>query len=936
MPTGSLANATSLSATVQSTGRTTVVSQTFAATPVVSFDSLTDFDQTGLQDGFYIVYDSASNTFKVTQLGNANGAFDKANSSFDHANAAFNVANTGLLPTTIANAAFSKANSNFIFANNSFHHANAAFGAGNTNATNVTTAQNSADASFKHANAAFGAGNTNATNVITAQAKADAAFGAGNTNATSITTNLVFSNNAFHHANAAFTSSNTKLSTSGGSITGDITIAGNIIPNASNTFNLGSESVFWRDLYLSGSTLVLGGTKMETDPVSGGVVFIPKVTAKFPNPKALFISPQGRMVTKQTTAGRLTADQFAQANTDATNDDSLSNEFIKDTANTANAAFLASNNKFLGVGTRSFVGGNSSNASATDSFAFGDITIANSNYAVAFGQNCVSSGLHSFSAGEESQAEARRSVAIGEGNISDGAWSQTFGRQNRTTGDYSHASGIRSGAHSSYAFVHGGFSFANGQYSLVLSSSSSVANNTRSAVIAGDTCTSNGISTLVGGFRSRAKGNYGIAYGYQAVCDENDSFVISSSSKIYDGGNYSFIAGGNTNEIYGDYGFIGGGRNHDIESTSEYSAILGGYQSEISGDRSFIGGGRNHVIGSTAADSAICGGFSHETNSDYNFIAAGYQSVIDVTGAFGSSIIGVYQGKINHNNGDYSILAGGSQNTLQSKRTGIIGGQYKYTYSDAENSGIIGGYGNKINAHETVITGGRNNSANITSSKNIFIGGGADHILNSSNSAIIGGSGSIISSDDQGATVILGGSKARAGYGRGGVYIPGHFVNSSESSYHFTRQHTLLTRTTSANKHDLTLDGSNTVLTSAASGTFNLVHKTIAWPSSFSTVSYFKGVCVAHSDQGDDAKAWEVIGLIKTNQSSGVTTPSFTVTEKFATSGATAWDLEAQKVNSGAITWLRFTVTGETSHDIAWALKIESTEMNHSDTSLPL
>ena len=306
MPSGSLANATSLSATVQSTGRTTVVSQTFAATPVVSFDSLTDFDQTGLQDGFYIVYDSASNTFKVTQLGNANGAFDKANSSFDHANAAFNVANTGLLPTTIANAAFSKANSNFIFANNSFHHANAAFGAGNTNATNVTTAQNSADASFKHANAAFGAGNTNATNVITAQAKADAAFGAGNTNATSITTNLVFSNNAFHHANAAFTSSNTKLSTSGGSITGDITIAGNIIPNASNTFNLGSESVFWRDLYLSGSTLVLGGTKMETDPVSGGVVFIPKVTAKFPNPKALFISPQGRMVTKQINLHRLT------------------------------------------------------------------------------------------------------------------------------------------------------------------------------------------------------------------------------------------------------------------------------------------------------------------------------------------------------------------------------------------------------------------------------------------------------------------------------------------------------------------------------------------------------------------------------------------------------------------------------------------------------
>ena len=901
MPSGSLANATSLSATVQSTGRTTVVSQTFAATPVVSFDSLTDFDNTGLQDGFYIVYDSASNTFKVTQLGNANGAFDKANSSFDHANAAFGAGNTNATSIT----------TNLVFSNNAFHHANAAFGVGNTNATNITTAQNSADASFKHANAAFGAGNTNAT---------------------SITTNLVFANNAFHHANAAFTSSNTKLSTSGGSITGDITIAGNIIPNASNTFNLGSESVFWRDLYLSGSTLVLGGTKMETDPVSGGVVFIPKVTSKFPNPKALFISPQGRMVTKQTTAGRLTADQFAQANTAATNDDSLSNEFIKDTANTANAAFLASNNRYVGVGTRSFVGGNSSNASATDSFAFGDIAIANSNYAVAFGKNCVSSGPHSFSAGEVNYAEGDESVAIGSTLIAEGNWSQAFGRVNRTTGNYSHASGLQSGAHSSLAFVHGAFSFANGQYSLVLSSSSSVANNTRSAVIAGDTCTSNGLSTLVGGFRSRAKGHYGIAYGYQAVCDENESYVISSSSKIYDGGSYSFIAGGNTNEIYGDFGFIGGGHDHDIESTSTYSAIVGGIANEISGDKSFIGGGQGAVIGQNATYSVICGGINHETDSDYNFITAGFNSVIDVTGAFGSSIIGVYQGKINHNNGDYSILAGGSTNTLQSKRTGIIGGEQHYTYEYAENSGIIGGYGNKINADETVIAGGRNNLANVTSTQHIFIAGGADHTVESSNSAIIGGGNNLISSNDQGKTVILGGSQAEADYGGGGVYIPGHYHNSSDNSHHFTRQHTLLTRTTSANKHDLTLDGSNTVLTSVQSSTYN---KTIAWVGNF-TVAYIKGVCVAHSDQGDDAKAWEVIGLIKKTSTGMTTTPAFTITEKFATSGATAWDLELVKQQSGSAMWLQFRATGEASHDIAWSLKLESTEMNHSSSTLPL
>lgn len=270
MPSGSLSNNTSLSATVQSTGRTTVVSQSFAATPNVSVGDLNNLDETGLQDGYYIVYDSATSGYKVTQLGNANGAFDKANSSFDHANAAFDVANTGLLPTTIANAAFDKANSNFVFANN-----------------------------------------------------------------------------AFHHANAAFVVANTKLSAAGGNITGDITIAGNIIPSLSNTFNLGSESVFWRDLYLSGSTLFLGGTKMETDPVSGGVVFIPKPTNKFPNPKALFISAEGRMVSKRTSAGKLTPQDFAEANSKAATDDSLSNEFISDSSNTANASFTHANAAFV-------------------------------------------------------------------------------------------------------------------------------------------------------------------------------------------------------------------------------------------------------------------------------------------------------------------------------------------------------------------------------------------------------------------------------------------------------------------------------------------------------------------------------------------------------------------------------------------------------------
>jgi hypothetical protein len=45
-------------------------------------------------------------------------------------------------------------------------------------------------------------------------------------------------------------------------VTGNI-IAGNIIPNANVTYSLGSETSQWKDLYLSGNTIYLGGTALS-------------------------------------------------------------------------------------------------------------------------------------------------------------------------------------------------------------------------------------------------------------------------------------------------------------------------------------------------------------------------------------------------------------------------------------------------------------------------------------------------------------------------------------------------------------------------------------------------------------------------------------------------------------------------------------------------
>lgn len=52
----------------------------------------------------------------------------------------------------------------------------------------------------------------------------------------------------------------------------DITASGNLVPSAHVTYDLGSANLRWRDLYLSGSTIDLGGTKITRD-TDGNVEF---------------------------------------------------------------------------------------------------------------------------------------------------------------------------------------------------------------------------------------------------------------------------------------------------------------------------------------------------------------------------------------------------------------------------------------------------------------------------------------------------------------------------------------------------------------------------------------------------------------------------------------------------------------------------------------
>lgn len=107
------------------------------------------------------------------------------------------------------------------FANNAYDHANAAFDYANVSYDYADTVSTYSTAGFGHANSSFH--------------HANAAF----VKANSATISALAS---FNHANAAFDSSNTKFSSSGGTITGDLivsgnlTITGNTVTHSANDF----------------------------------------------------------------------------------------------------------------------------------------------------------------------------------------------------------------------------------------------------------------------------------------------------------------------------------------------------------------------------------------------------------------------------------------------------------------------------------------------------------------------------------------------------------------------------------------------------------------------------------------------------------------------------------------------------------------------------
>jgi hypothetical protein len=150
-----------------------------------------------------------------------NSAFAQSNSAASYANAAFAAANTATLSTGAyahANAAFNTANASFTVANNAFTSANGAI------------VFNTANAAFLAANAANATDATQNNSITAAFNTANAAFLAANAATATDTTQ----NNSIA---AAFTRANNSINANtGGTITADLNITGNLTVGGNTSF----------------------------------------------------------------------------------------------------------------------------------------------------------------------------------------------------------------------------------------------------------------------------------------------------------------------------------------------------------------------------------------------------------------------------------------------------------------------------------------------------------------------------------------------------------------------------------------------------------------------------------------------------------------------------------------------------------------------------
>lgn len=236
-----------------------------------------------------------------------------------------------------------------------------------------------------------------------------------------------------------------------------------IIPDTDVTYDLGTSAKRWKDLYLSGSTINLGGATLTSDATTGAIALVPKPTVSVPNPTGVVISTSGGLATVVSTAGVVASNTIATAvassvtpgiasNLTATTSSTSSNfkvPFLNTTANTTgsytvlqdsstNFTYNPSTNTLNNVVLGSSVTLPTLPAANryTRGVVFADTSVSSS---TSIGYGASSSNSYGVAVGYESYANSNYSITIGGNITANGTGSIIIGSQ---TSDNSYSNTI--------------------------------------------------------------------------------------------------------------------------------------------------------------------------------------------------------------------------------------------------------------------------------------------------------------------------------------------------------------------------------------------------------------------------------------------------------------------------------------------------------------
>ncbi len=200
----------------------------------------------------------------------------------------------------------------------------------------------------------------------------------------------------------------------------------------------------------------------------------------------------------------------------------------------------------------------------------------------------------------------------------------------------------------------------------------------------------------------------------------------------------SSIVGGGSNIIdsFAIYSFIGGGESNEITGNSSgFSAIAGGSDHLSVNSNNFIGAGSNNTV--TGGKAGIVAGGGNVDSAATSMVGAGQNNVVKPSA--GSSFIAA--GTNNWVNKSGAFVGTGLSDTVNAYEGVAVGGQYAKIDTNAYYSFIGAGQYNYIGvaSQAAVLGGGEYNSISSSAEAAVIVGGNSDTISRSATSSVIGG-----------------------------------------------------------------------------------------------------------------------------------------------------------------------------------------------------